>query len=196
MIQDDGTLIISIANAYRPPLSGRDFGSLNFEREDFELLYKVGNFEGNFLRAMLLTGLKLAFLAMLGVCCSTFLSFSVACLLSFTVFIAGSLGPYLADALSIWYPPSTASMDWSNIALVVKWAFQWFIKGVAEVVVWSLQGFGELSATRFLVEGKFIGWGAVLGGALRIGLVWSGITLLVGYLVMRSRQLAIYSGSG
>ena len=33
------------------------------------------------------------------ICCATFLSFPVACLLSFTIFIAGTIGPFLAGSL-------------------------------------------------------------------------------------------------
>ena len=31
---------------------------------------------------------------------------------------------------------------------------------------------------------------------LRIGVVWSGLALAIGWLVLRKRQLAIYSGRG
>ena len=159
-------------------------------------MYKVGNFEPNFLRAVLLNWVKLAFLAMLGICCSTLLSFSVACLLSFTVFIAGSLGPFLADALGQFYPPSTSQMDWGNFGLVIKWGFMWSIKGIAEVLVYALQAFGRYSSSGHLVEGKLIPWQAVGKAFWWLGIVWSGIALVIGYLVLRSRQLAIYSGHG
>ena len=195
-IQDDGTISIWVANPYVPPPDRRGFGAINFEAEDFELLYKVGNFEPNFVRALLINWVKLGFLAMLGVCCATFLSFAVACLLSFTVFVAGIMGPYLAESLALWYPPPVSQMDWTDVILVLRFLFQWGIKVVAEVLVWSLQGFAEVSATRRLVEGKFISWTDVLGGFLKLIVLWSGVTLVIGWLVIRSRQLAIYSGSG
>jgi len=34
------------------------------------------------------------------------------------------------------------------------------------------------------------------GGFLILGVFWSGAAMLVGFLVIRSRQLAIYSGQG
>ncbi|NJR72137.1 MAG: hypothetical protein HC782_03430, partial [Gammaproteobacteria bacterium] len=58
---------------------------------------------------------KLAFLAALGICTATFLSFPVACLLSFTVFLAGMLGPYLADSLIYWYDPELKELDFTTI---------------------------------------------------------------------------------
>ena len=39
-------------------------------------------------------------------------------------------------------------------------------------------------------------WADVVQGFLRIGLLWSGLVLLLGWGVMRRRQLAIYSGQG
>jgi hypothetical protein len=196
MIRDDGTLVVTVRNEYVPGPQQQGYGAINFELKDFELMYSVGSFEFNFLRAVLINWIKLAFLAMLGVSCATFLNFSVSCLLSFTIFAAGLLGPFLADALAQWAPPAVSQMDWSNIALVVQWAFQWFIKAVAELLVWALSGFGELSATQALVEGKAISWMDVGRGMLKLGVLWSGVTLLIGYVVIRSRQLAIYSGHG
>ena len=38
--------------------------------------------------------------------------------------------------------------------------------------------------------------GVCLSGVFRIGVFWSGFCLVVGFLVFRARQLAIYSGSG
>jgi hypothetical protein len=36
----------------------------------------------------------------------------------------------------------------------------------------------------------------VLGGFFWLGVVWSGAALVIGFLVIRNRQLAIYSGHG
>jgi hypothetical protein len=196
LVAEDGTLTVSVFNVYQPPPDMRGMGALNFELDGFELLYKVGDFEPNFLRAVLLNWIKLSFLAMLGIAASTTLSFSVSCLLAFTVFVGGSMAPYLAHALENWYPPPTASMDWSNVGLVITWAFEWFVKGIAEAIVFTLRAFGEYSAAGLLVEGRYIPWSGLFGGFVKLGVIWSGGALLTGYLMMRSRQLAIYSGHG
>jgi hypothetical protein len=150
----------------------------------------------NFLRAILLTWVKLAFLAMLGICCATFLSFPVACLMSFTIFAAGSLGPFLAMSLEQYYPPAFDSVDWSNIGMVIQWAFRSFIRFIAQSIVFLLEGFGALRPTRALVEGRLIPWAQVAQGLFRVGLLWSVFALGLGWIVMRRRQLAIYSGHG
>jgi hypothetical protein len=195
-IRDDGTISLTLVNLQPRHPTRYTLGSLNFEANDFELLYKVGNFEGNFLRAVLIDWIKLSFLAMLGICCATFLNFSVSCLMSFTIFIAGTLGPYLAMSLQEFYPPEAASMDWGNAAVVIQWAFMSFIRFIANILVFLLEAFGEFRPTQSLVEGRLIAWPVVGTSFVKVGLLWSGLALIVGYLVLRRRQLAIYSGHG
>ena len=62
-----------------------------FDADEFEIMWQASSFESNFARAMIVNWVKLAFLAMLGVVASTFLSFPVAMLLAFTVFAGGSM---------------------------------------------------------------------------------------------------------
>ena len=127
----DGRLKVTIYNLYEPP-PGDQRGSLNFDADDLEVLYKVSSFESNFLRAMIGTWVKLAFLAMLGIACATFLSFPVACLMSFTIFISATLGPYLAMSLEEYYVVPFQFVDRGDIGMVVKWAFRSFIKVIAQ----------------------------------------------------------------
>ncbi len=194
LIRDDGTLEVTVVNAYRHPEGERGSGELNFEPGDLEVLYRAGSFEGNFLRAVLMTWVKLAFLAILGIACSTLLSFPVACLFSFTVFAAATLGPFLALSLREYYPPEPR--DWGNAAQVIYFLGKSAIRLIAQCLVFMLHRFGEYRPTASLVEGRLIAWSTVAGGALWLGAVWSGICLAFGYLVLRRRELAIYSGHG
>lgn len=202
LIREDGSLIVAIGNAFENLTGRRRAGALNFEEADFELLYRVGSFEANFCRATLIDWVKLSFLAMLGISCSTFLSFPVACLMTFTIFIAGTIGPFLARSLNEYYPPAVENVDWTNIGMVVHWAFKSATRAIGQTLVFLLEAFGQHRPTQALVEGRLIPW--VGGGGdvpavlslWRVGIVWSGIALTLGYLVIRRRQLAIYSGHG
>ena len=197
LINPDGTLHLTVANLSQPVGSEqRGRGSLNFDEEDFELLYKVTTFEANFVRAMVMTWTKLAFLSMLALACAALLNFPVACLMAFTIFLAGTLGPFLALSLQDYYPPLVSQMDFSDVGMVIQWAFKSVIRGIAQAVVFLLQRFGEYRPTQNLVEGRVILWRNVADGIFWLGLVWSGFSLLIGYLVLRNRQLAIYSGHG
>lgn len=191
-IRDDGTLKVTVYN-----LTPRDGGgAINFEEKNFEILYRAGTFEGNFLRAVVTLWIKLAFLAALGVCCATFLNFPVACLLSFTIFVAGMLGPYLAESLEWYYPMETSQVDWTNLGMVIQWAFDSITRYIALGVVFLLSSFGEYRPTQNLVEGRMIEWSTVTVGFAKLVFFWSGLSMAVGYIVLVRRQLAIYSGQG
>jgi hypothetical protein len=197
-VQPDGTLVVEVGNMFEGIMypNGQVAGQLNWDPEGLELLYRVSSFEANFARAMLVNLTKLAFLAMLGIACGTFLNFPVACLAAFTVFVAGSMGPFLARSLEYYGPVPLHMVDWTNIGMAIGWITQTAIKLIALVTVFLLESFGEIRPTQRVVDGRLVAWADVLQGFLRIGLLWSGLVLLVGWGVMRRRQLAIYSGQG
>jgi hypothetical protein len=196
LIREDGTLKVTIYNPYMTPDGSEAPSTINFDYEDFEILYKVGNFEGNFLRAILVMWLKLAFLGLLGIVCATFLSFPVACLLAFTVFVVWLLGPFVAEALEAFYPPPLREVDWSSPSQAVAWAVTVVLRMIASALVFVSGQIGEYKPTEALVQGRFISWASVLGGIGRLIIVWCGALLLMGFLVFRRRELATYSGQG
>ena len=195
-VSDEGILEISIFNLYEPPPGSEGRGSISFDADGIKILYRVGNFEPNFLRAILVLWIKLAFLAAIGISVATFLSFPVAALVTFTVFASGVMAPWLAESLLLYMPPTTSDVDFGNIGMVIQWAFENSIRGIASFLVFLLKGFGDQQPTSQLVQGMMITWGSVLRGFLSIGVLWSGFAILLGTLVLRKRQLAIYSGSG
>lgn len=195
LIREDGTLTIRIVNLYEAPPNS-PYGSLNFEMDDFELLYQVANFEGNFCRALLVLFTKLSFIATLGILFSTFLSFPVALLAAFTVFIAGSLAPFLATSLAEFRPPPIFQMDSFTAGQFIEWFFKSIVRWIGYAIVFVMSGFGETSPTASLVQGKYIPWSVVAWSIAKLVGIWSVITFVVGYLIMRSRELATYSGHG
>ena len=68
------------------------------------------------------------------------------------------------------------------------------IRQIARASVFMLEAFVEYRPTNDLVNGLVVSWGTVLSGFLRLAVIWSGLTLVTGWLVLRKRQLAIYSG--
>ncbi|MCA9285496.1 MAG: hypothetical protein KDA22_09790 [Phycisphaerales bacterium] len=182
VIRDDGTVELSIYNVYFE--GDQTFAGpydINFDAKDFELLYRVSDFESNFLRAMIVQWLRLAFLAMLGVAAATFLSFPVACILSFSIFLIASMAPFLAESLEYW-----SADDAARGAVLI----------IASASEWLLRSFSSVRPTQLLVEGRLVSWGAVIRTLLVLGLAWSGLALVIGYLAFRRKELAIYSGQG
>jgi hypothetical protein len=163
-------------------------GTIVFDPDGIEVLFAVGSFGGNFARAMGVQWTKLAFLAMLGVSSATILSFGVACLLAFTIFVAAQLAPFVQ-----------ISVEQYRIAeetpLVLQWV-QHVIKAIAFTSQWLLGAFGATKPVDALVDGRVIGLTALVQSALLIGIGWTGLALAFGWLGFRRKELAIYSGVG
>jgi hypothetical protein len=106
------------------------------------------------------------------------------------------MGPWLAESLQLYLPPVTSEVDFRDIGMVIQWGFENVIRGIASFLVFMLRGFGDQQPTSQLVQGMFISWGSVFQGFITIGVLWSGFAITIGTIVLRKRQLAIYSGSG
>lgn len=194
LIRDDGTMSLTVYNAHRPTGPDDPAGAMMFDPGGIELLFRVGNFEPNFFRALFGMWIKLSFLAMLGVASATLLSFPVACLFAFTIFLGGTIAPFLADSLKEYYPPDMTSASWSSVSTVIQWAFESTIRGIAQAIVFMLDSFGQFTPQTLLVEGRLVSWYLLFLGLMVIGVGWSGLALILGYLVFRKRELATYSG--
>jgi ABC-type transport system involved in multi-copper enzyme maturation permease subunit len=194
LVQPDGTLTVSIINLPSP--TAKVAQSMSFEEKDFEILFKADTFEMNFLRALLVTWIKLTFLAMLGLACATFLSFPVACLLSFTIYFAALIGPFMTASLFHYAPERLQGSDWTSLRWVFTWLFENTVYGISSASSTVLSTFGDVNPTQSLVEGRLISWAALGEACWRIGILWCGVTLIVGHLVFRKRELATYSGQG
>ena len=70
------------------------------------------------------------------------------------------------------------------------------INGIAKGLVFALRSFGDFRPTDQLVEGKIVTWGEVFMSFVQLTVLWSGVSLAIGWIVLRKRQLAIYSGQG
>ncbi len=163
-------------------------GTIAFDPKDLEVLYSVGTFAGNFARAMIVEWMKLAFLAMLGVAAATILSFPIACLLAFTIFMAAQLAPFIQ-----------VSVEQYRIAedtpILLQWV-QLFVKAIAFTSQWLLGAFGAIQPVESLVQGRSISAQALAEAIVFIGLGWTGMALGFGWLGFRRKELAIYSGVG
>jgi ABC-type transport system involved in multi-copper enzyme maturation permease subunit len=193
LIDDDGTLTVTIENAGL--VSGPEGvvkapgeGPLLFKADSLEVLWRAGEFEANFVRAQLVNLVKLSFLAMLGVATATFLSFPVATLLCFTVLAIGSLSPFLSISIEDYVV--------STEAPILQQVLQVSVRTIARVAEWLLRAFGETGANRLVVEGRLVPWSALVRTVAVIGVAWTGLAFVAGFLAFRRKEIAIYSGQG
>jgi ABC-type transport system involved in multi-copper enzyme maturation permease subunit len=187
-IADDGTLKVTIVNGAMMP-AGRVMPapwSMNFDADGLEVLHRVGGFEGNFLRAMLVDWGKLLFIAALGVSAAGILSFPVAVLVAVTIFVIGSMAPFLEVAVEQFAVPIDA--PW------FMQVFEAFIHGFVGGVQWLLAPFASVGSSTDLVDGRVIPWGSVLRAVGLIGLLWSALAFTIGGLAFSRKEIAIYSG--
>ena len=191
LINDQGQLQIEVVNL---KFNSKDSTftpsewAFNWDEDSLEVLYRVGGFESNYLRGMVVNLVKLSFLGMLAICAATTLSFSVACLLSFSIFLAGSLTPFLAQSLLYW----TSAADAGSIESYI----QIFVRAIAKIVEFAFRPFGQTSANDLLVKGRNVSWDRMTLAIFIIGLCWTGATLIIGWLAFRRKELAVYSGQG
>lgn len=184
-IADDGVLGFRVWN------SDQTRNIVNPERMSFpisdglEISYSAGSYRLNFLRVMVVLWIKLAFLAMLAIAAGTFLSFPVACLVSFGCFWAAESAGFLKAALENWQTQD----EQTNKILVVRYA----IDRVANAVSWLFQTYHDLRPTQRLVDGMLLSWGEVAWGTAVLAL-WTLLLYLLGSFIFARRELATYSG--
>ncbi|MBK7405460.1 MAG: hypothetical protein IPJ41_12715 [Phycisphaerales bacterium] len=183
LAQLDGTVLLEVVNGdVRDRTTNPD--TITFPPGGLEFSYSVGSYRFNFLRAMLVLWGKLAFLAMVAIWASTFLSFPVACVVAFAVFLAAEGSGYLQASLDSFATSDTQG-NIKILSLVAAW--------VTRVVAGAFSLYGDLRPTRRLVQGELIPVSSVLIGGLFITTV-SAILYAAAAITFRRRELATYSG--
>ncbi|CAG0970420.1 hypothetical protein PHYC_01214 [Phycisphaerales bacterium] len=183
VVDENGTVTLDIING------DLDTGALNpesisFPPDGLELSYSDGTFRANFMRVLCVMWVKLAFLAMLGVCMGTFLSFPVACMVSVAVFLAAEGAAFVQSSLeNYWTEDKEGKTLYLNIV----------VSAIAESVSWFFKAYSDLRPTTKLAEGLRLSWTEVAGGAA-MALLFTLILFLAGTISLKRRELAIYSG--
>ena len=169
-----------------------------------EILYTVGNFETNLAKGMLVIWFRLCFLAALGLSAATFLTFPTACLGVGLYYIAASASGFIHESL-YWFSPwgyEESAPLWQKIAYIIGqlwhniangdlWALiQAFAKTVASGFMVVVPTFSDYNPTSFVSDGRNVPIAMVIGGLLKVAIIWSVVVSLVGWLFFRKRELA------
>jgi hypothetical protein len=164
--------------------------AIHFPPEGLEISYSVGGYQMNFLRVVVVMGVKLAFLGMLGIVTGTFLSFPVASLVSLGVFFTAQTAGYLSESVEYYMSGPEEGLA-RGIQLIAG--------PISQAVAWIFQTYANLQPEERLVEGRLVPWigggenpGVIVGVAL-LG-AWTVVLYFVGAQIMKRRELAIYSG--
>lgn len=158
--------------------------TITFPPGGLELSYSVGGYRMNFLRVVAVLWIKLAFLSLLAIAASTALSFPVACLVAFGAFFAAESSLFLEESLEVYNPFFGEGIGPYILAVV---------EIISTAVIWIFRVYGELNPIGKLVQGEYVSWGSVAQGMIVLG-IWCVVLFGVGWLIFRSRELAMYSG--
>lgn len=177
VIDKDGNADLTIMNM--------NAETIVFAPDALELSYTSGGFRANFIRCVIVLWIKLAFLAIMAITASTFLSFSIASLVSFTVFLAAEGAGFITSALENY---STEDNDGKILLLNTIAA------NIAGVVAQIFRVYSDLRPTARLVEGLELSMLQLMGGTIVL-VGASAILFAMAVYIFRQRELAIYSGN-
>jgi ABC-type transport system involved in multi-copper enzyme maturation permease subunit len=190
VIDDAGVLTLEVVNgALVPDENGALAVAPNpdmivFPKDGLELFYAAGSYQGNFLRVAGVLWVKLAFLSMLAIAASTFLSFPVACLIAFSVFLGAEGAGYLKNSLE-YYSAADEKGNINPIKVVIR--------AVGLAVSWMFASYHDLKPTMRLVDGRLLTWSAMSYGSFVL-LAWTAALFGLAVGIFRKRELATYSG--
>ncbi len=201
IIDERGGMSIDI---YNPAPGGQRQPVLNFNPKDgVEVLYRVGGFEENLARTLVVIWMRLVFLAMLGLAAGTYLSFPVASLVCMLVYFTAAGNAYLAESLQYYaaFPkdsvPFFQKILWL-ISRVIQYVsegefydlFKLVIKLIASGFMLVTPSFGDLNPTPLISDGRIVPGHMLYRAVVWSGGVWTGFVGLIGWLIFRSRELA------
>jgi hypothetical protein len=141
-------------------------------------MFSVGTFGANLVRALSLVLFRVAFLAAVAVTCATMLSFPVACLTTFAVYVFATLRGFLQEAID-WIPEEGAT-GW----------FQTGMEYLLEIVYLVIPNFSAFNGLEQLIDGQNVTLMWVLLGVGKLLILHTGILLLIACLVFRRRQVS------
>ena len=201
VLDQDGAMNVEITN---PSLDGPPQPTLSFNPGDgIEVLYRVGNFENNLIRTMLVIWLRLMFLAMLGLAAGAYLSFPVATLVCLLIYFTAASNAYIAESLKYYasFPKQTLPL-WDKIVWLVAKASDLFSKGEYGDLIKMLikmigsgfllvaPSFGDLNATPLVADGRLVPTSMLTTAVIWAGGVWTGLTGFIGWIIFRNKELA------
>ena len=184
VIDEDGNAKLVIVNGDAGTMIANP-ETISFPPDGLSLSYSDGTFGANFARVVGALWIKLAFLAMVGVFCSTFMSFPVACLCAFTIFFAAEGSTFLLASLENFW-----TEDREGKTLYFNTAVSWVATGIGN----AFTVYGDLRPTARLVEGLKLSFSTMALGA-GVLLAWTLILFGAGVGIFRRRELATYSGN-
>ncbi|MEO0474380.1 MAG: ABC transporter permease subunit [Planctomycetota bacterium] len=203
LINKQGEMVITVEVPDKRT-DGFEQESVRFNYKDavIEVFYRVGTFESNLVKALVIVWLKLAFLAMVGLMAGSLLTFPVAAMLSLIVFVAAAASGTISESLDSYAGLARSDNTWEVITGTfakffghigsgeVYDAFKLLLRLIGEAFMLLIPSFGEFNTHRPLSEGHVISNGTVATAGWKIGLLWNGIAAVIGLYLFNKKEIA------
>ncbi|GMV95965.1 MAG: hypothetical protein AMXMBFR83_03340 [Phycisphaerae bacterium] len=178
-VNSEGTLKFRMMN-----LNSNDVMTFE-EPQSFELLYGIGTFHWNLVRALAILWCRLAFIAAMGLLFSSFLSFPVAFLTTTVPFLIAAVSGFIGEALDAAARlPGGKDPIWGPLQLGRV------LVPLGKAVVWLLPDFSKYDAVENVVDGQLVPLMWVLMSFGKLVLFGCLVLGVVGCAVFTSRELA------
>jgi hypothetical protein len=202
-IAEDGTLRVTIANRNMVMPGESQPTSIGFNPgEGLEILYRVGSFEGNFVRGQTIMWAKLAMLSAAALAAASWLGFPIAVLVSLMVFVTAVASGFLADAIDIYTGMDRANPTWLSM---VRLRAGLLLERLGKLELWEaaktvasyfadafltlIPSFGDYDAITQVATGRVVSAAEVMGGLLELGVFYPVLLIGLGWLLLEKRDL-------
>ncbi|MCH7870311.1 MAG: hypothetical protein IID33_01295 [Planctomycetes bacterium] len=148
-----------------------------------QIMYRVGGFEANFVRNVVMVLAKLAFLSAIGLMFAVFVSFPIACMCTFVAFL-------VVVGWDWWFDAIGGNIEIYSVDVDPYGRVGPFVRFILEPFMMMMPNFNEYNGTNKLIAGEIIP-NATLFWCLLKTLGLGGILLLiVGWSVFSRKEIA------
>ncbi len=204
LINDKGELAVAIRNENPNDPRFTPAATLEFEPgEGLELLTQVGTFGPNLAKGFFVLWVRLCCLGMLGLAAATFLSFPIASMFTLLIYFTAASSGFISESLQTYaafgFREDTLLIE--RIGLVIGelisqlasgdigQVFKFVLKGIGTTFMALVPSFGELDPVPMVSDGRVVP-DAMMWKALQVGVFWTGLAGVIGWLIFRRRELA------
>jgi ABC-type transport system involved in multi-copper enzyme maturation permease subunit len=177
----DGRAVLGVHNPYNPDRAT----TVYFEGDDsLEVLYRVGGFESNYVKALAIIMMRLMLLSAIGLFFSVFVSFPVACLCASVFYVVCLALPFIFESIGAFDKAMTPQLDpYGQFGPLVRA----FLVPFLQV---AFPDFGQYSGVDHLIEGEYIAPGLLGWSFFRTLLYGGALLLLPGWWIFHRREVA------
>ncbi len=185
----DGEVIVEIENPQDSQVVGRTAKFLGIDGQTLQI--SRGGFAGNLTRGLLIIAIQLAFITILGLSASTFLSLPVSVLLVFLILFAAVGGGFFLDEQSpLDEPAHFHSGHGHSHGPVSVSPFLRAVDRLGRSFVGVFAAWGEVRVIDSISSADEIAPSTVWRALFSIGGIWAGCTALLGAVIFCRREIA------